>query len=297
MPFVLLFVLASIPSPESGVIDIGPVPLHFYGIMLAIGVLVAAKWTERRWIRMGGDAALVGEFAIYIVASGVIGARIYHLFTGYNWTEGGLAGTVKIWEGGLSIWGAVIGGLVAVVVLSRIRRFDTMAFIDAAVPGIAAAQAIGRWGNWFNQELFGRPSDLPWAVEIDPSHRPPGFEGFETFHPTFLYESLWMVAVVAALVVVERRVTLRRGQLFALYVMLYTSFRVLMEWVRIDKATKVFGGLRWNGLFSVVLFAAALGWFLWLRRHGRATDDPLRGDGSRSDREPDEVEGDVTAGP
>lgn len=276
-------VIASIPSPESGVIDVGPLPIHAYGIMLAIGVLVAAKIAERRWARMGGDPKLVGEIVIWVVIAGVVGARVYHLFTGYDWSENGLLGTLKIWEGGLSIWGAVIGGAIAVVVLSRRRTFDSLAMLDAMAPAIAAAQAIGRWGNWFNQELFGKPTDLPWAVEIDLAHRPAGFEGFETFHPTFLYESLWMVAVVLLLLGAEKRFSLMRGQLFALYVMLYTSFRVVMEWLRIDKATKILGGLRWNGLFSALVFLAALAWFLWLRRRGRGADSPLLGGGLEED--------------
>jgi prolipoprotein diacylglyceryl transferase len=271
-------VLASIPSPESGVIDVGPLPIHFYGLMLAIGVLVAAKVTERRWRRMGGDPALVGEIALWVVVAGVIGARVYHLFTGYDWDEEGIVGTLKIWEGGLSIWGAVGGGFIAVLVLARTRRFDLLAMCDAIAPGLALAQAIGRWGNWFNQELFGRPTDLPWALQIDMDNRPLGFASYETFHPTFLYESLWMFAVAGALVLVERRYALRRGQTLALYVMLYTSFRVFMEYLRIDEATKILG-LRFNAVLSVVLCAGALAAFVWLARHGRPADAPLQGGG------------------
>jgi prolipoprotein diacylglyceryl transferase len=268
-------VLASIPSPDSGVVDLGPLPIHFYGLMLAIGILVAAKVTERRWAKMGGDGALVGEIALWVVVAGVAGARVYHLFTGYDWGDDGLAGTVKLWEGGLSIWGAVGGGLLAVVVLARRRRFDVLAMCDAIAPGLALAQAIGRFGNWFNQELFGRPTDLPWGLEIDLEHRPAGYEQFDTFHPTFLYESLWMVGVAVALLAAERRWALRRGQVFALYVVLYTSFRVYMEYLRIDAATEVFG-VRFNALLSVALCAGGLAWLLWLGRHGRDAHAPLR---------------------
>ncbi len=161
-----------IPSPEHGIVNIGPLALHAYGLMLAIGVLVAAKIADVRWRRTGHDPKVIAEIAVPVVVGGVIGARVYHLFTGYKWSEGGIVGAFEIWKGGLSIWGAVAGGLIAVLIISRRRHLDTLALLDAIAPGVVVAQAIGRWGNYFNQELFGRPSKLPWALEIDLAHRP-----------------------------------------------------------------------------------------------------------------------------
>ena len=188
--------LGYIPSPAHGIVNLGPLELHAYGLMLAIGVLVAAKIADVRWRRTGHDPKVIAEIAVPVVIGGVIGARVYHLFTGYKWSEGGVLGAFEIWKGGLSIWGAVAGGLIAVVIISRRRHLDTLALLDAIAPGVVVAQAIGRWGNYFNQELFGRPSKLPWALEIDLAHRPLHFERYTTFQPTFLYESLWCLVSV-----------------------------------------------------------------------------------------------------
>jgi prolipoprotein diacylglyceryl transferase len=257
--------LGNIPSPSRGVIDIGPFPLHAYGLMLALGVLAAAKIAERRWSQWGHNPRDITEIFIPVVVSGVVGARVYHLFTGYDWDEGGLAGTVKIWEGGLSIWGAVLGGAIAVVVMAHIKHLDTLMLCDAIAPGLAVAQAIGRWGNWFNQELFGGPTDLPWGLEIDPNNRPSDYLTDDTFHPTFLYESLWCLLVAGTILFVERRRGLRRGQAFALYVSMYTFGRIWFEALRVDPASELFG-VRFNLLLSVVLCVGAAIWFVWLGR-------------------------------
>src|SRR5215471_10755288 len=145
-----------------------------YGLMLAIGVLVAAWIAEKRWAAAGHDPREIGQIAVPVIIGGVVGARVYHLFTGYKWSEGGNVGTVEIWKGGLSIWGAV-----AVVIMARRHKLDVLALMDALAPGIVLAQAIGRWGNYFNQELFGRPTTLPWGLEIDPSHRPAGYTQYK----------------------------------------------------------------------------------------------------------------------
>jgi prolipoprotein diacylglyceryl transferase len=258
-------VLANIPSPSRGVIEIGPLELHAYGLMLALGVLAAAKITERRWVRWGRPGREIGEIFVPVVVAGVIGARIYHLFTGYDWDADGLAGTVKIWQGGLSIWGAVAGGAIAVFVMARVKQLDTLMLCDAIAPGLAVAQAIGRWGNWFNQELFGRPTDLPWGLEIDPEHRPTEYLTEETFNPTFLYESLWCVFVAGTIVFLERRRRLHRGQAFALYSSMYTFGRVFFEALRSDPATEVFG-IRFNLLLSAALCVLSALWFVWLGR-------------------------------
>ncbi|HWS46071.1 MAG TPA: prolipoprotein diacylglyceryl transferase, partial [Acidimicrobiia bacterium] len=228
--------VAFIPSPSHGIVHVGPIPLHAYGLMLALGVLAAWRIAERRWVRQGHDARDLAAIAVPVVIGGVVGARLYHLFTGYNWTRGGLVGTVEIWTGGLSIWGAVGGGTAMLVVLARRRHLDLYSLLDALAPGVVVAQAIGRFGNYFNQELFGRPTTLPWGLRIDLAHRPLGYAQYTTFHPTFLYESLWCVGVYLAIVISERRVGLRRGQAFALYVCLYTLGRTWFEALRIDKA-------------------------------------------------------------
>ena len=260
--------VAFIPSPEHGIVHIGPLPLHAYGLMLAIGVLVATKVAETRWTRQGRDAKDFASIVVPVVVAGIIGARVYHLFTGYKWSENGLVGTFEIWRGGLSIWGAVGGGLIAVFVLARRRHLDALALMDAIAPGVVLAQAIGRWGNYFNQELFGRPTKLPWGLEIDVAHRPAGYLKYATFHPTFLYESLWCLLVFATIVLVERRAGLRRGQAFALYIAMYCFGRIWFEALRIDDATRIFG-VRFNLLLSIVLCVFGIAWFVWLGRRPR----------------------------
>jgi prolipoprotein diacylglyceryl transferase len=243
--------------------------------MLAIGVLAAARITERRWVRFGGDARTIAEVGVPVVIAGVLGARVYHLFTGYDWDEGGFVGALKLWEGGLSIWGAVGFGMIAVIVVSRLKHLDTLMLMDAIAPGLAVAQAIGRWGNWFNQELFGRPTDLPWGLEIEPSKRPAGYLDEETFHPTFLYESIWCLLTAATIVWVERRHRLRRGQAFALYVSMYTFGRIWFEALRVDPASEWFG-VRFNLLVSILLCIVGAVWFVWLGRRQPAEADELR---------------------
>jgi prolipoprotein diacylglyceryl transferase len=239
--------------------------------MLAIGVLVAAKIADFRWRQAGNEnSKAIAELAVPVVVCGVIGARVYHLFTGYKWSEGGIAGAFEIWKGGLSIWGAVGGGLLAVVFLARRRHLDTLALLDAMGPAVVVAQAIGRWGNWFNQELFGRPSKLPWALEIDPAHRPLGYELTKTFQPTFLYESIWCLIVFATIIWLERNRGLVKGQAFALYVAMYTFGRIFFEWMRVDPASKIFG-IRFNLLLSAALCVGSSVWFV---RLGRRRDRP-----------------------
>jgi prolipoprotein diacylglyceryl transferase len=258
---------ASIPSPAHGIFHLGPLPLHAYGLMLAIGVVVAARLAEPRATARGFEPGLIGDIAVKVVIGGVIGARVYHLFTGYDWSKGFL-GIFRIWEGGLSIWGAVLGGLIPVVWIARRRNLDAVLLMDAIAPCVALAQAIGRWGNWFNQELFGRPTTLPWALEIDPAHRPAGYEHYATFHPTFLYESLWCILIFVVITALERRGALRRGQSVSLYVAMYCFERFFMELLRIDDATKLFG-VRFNALLSAVLFVVGTVLFLHFGRADR----------------------------
>jgi prolipoprotein diacylglyceryl transferase len=260
--------LALIPSPAHGILHIGPIGLHAYGLMLALGVLAAAKVADLRWRRSGHSSRVIAEIAVPVVIAGIVGARVYHLFTGYKWDQEGVPGTVEIWHGGLSIWGAVGAGLLMVLYLAHRRHLDTLALLDAIGPGVVIAQAIGRWGNYFNQELFGRPTRLPWAVEIDSAHRlslPVRYQQFTTFHPTFLYESIWCLLVFGTIVFLERTRGLRKGQAFALYVAMYTFGRVFFEWLRVDPASKIFG-VRFNLLLSAVLCVAGTVLFVWFGR-------------------------------
>jgi phosphatidylglycerol---prolipoprotein diacylglyceryl transferase len=254
--------VASIPSPSSA--NIGP--FHMYGILLALGVLVACYVAERRWRSRGYPAGALYDIVFWVVVWGVIGARLYHVITDYQLFEDDPWRAFQIWRGGLSIWGAVAAGAIAVVVITKRRHLPTLVVMDCMAVGAVLAQAIGRWGNYFNQELFGKPTDLPWGLEISIAHRPLGYAQYTTFHPTFLYESLACLAIAGILVLAERNAHLKQGQTFALYVMLYTFARFFFENMRIDTAHEI-GPLRVNAWVALVLCIASTGWFIWLRRH------------------------------
>lgn len=253
--------LNSIPSPPDGTIDLGPIPIRAYGLLIAAGVLVATWLAERRWVKRGGDEGTINAIAVWVVIGGIVGARVYHVITDPQLFTSDWLRAFAIWEGGLGIWGAVAGGALAIAVVARRRSLDTLALMDTIAPCVALAQAIGRWGNYFNQELFGRPTSLPWGLEIDAAQRPRGYLQFETFHPTFLYESIWSLLVFGVLLAVERRVRLRRGRLFALYVALYTFGRFWFELLRVDPANHVLG-LRVNVWVSAILFLGAVAWLV-----------------------------------
>jgi prolipoprotein diacylglyceryl transferase len=255
-------VLGSIPSPSSG--NLGP--FHMYGLILAVGVLVGVYVAEHRWRRRGYPKDGIYDISFWVVIWGVIGARLYHVVTDYQRFEDDPWRAFQIWRGGLGIWGAVIGGAIAVIVVTRRRHMPTLVVMDCMAPGIVLAQAIGRWGNYFNQELFGKPSTLPWALEIAPSHRPAGYVQYSTFQPTFLYESLACLAIVGILLLVEHRAQLKLGQTFALYVALYTFARFWFENMRIDPAHEI-AGMRVNAWMSIVVFVLGVAWFVWLGRH------------------------------
>jgi prolipoprotein diacylglyceryl transferase len=260
--------LASIPSPQDGSLDLGFVSLHVYGILLAVGVVVAALIAGRRWTSWGRDRAEFDSMLVWIVIGGVVGARLYHVATDSEKFEGDWVRVLEIWKGGLSIWGVIAGGLLAVIIVCLVKHIEIPLVTDAIVPGLLVAQAIGRFGNWFNQELFGEPTTLPWALEIDPVNRPAGFEQFATFHPTFLYESLYCLALAGALLWAERRWRLRNGQSTALYLAGYCFGRFWLENLRIDDA-KLVGPLRVNAWVSLLLMLAGISWFVWAGRNGR----------------------------
>ncbi len=258
--------LASIPSPSSGAIDVGPLQLHAYGVMLLLGIVAATCLTGVRWTRRGGDWDLVFRVAMWGVAGGIIGARLYHVIT--SWSEvpdPKWQGVFEIWKGGLGIWGAILGGVIAGAIVVRRSGNSIYRFMDAAAPGLLLAQAIGRWGNYFNQELFGKPTDLPWGLEISVQNRPEKYISDPTFHPLFLYESIWNLLGVGFLLLVDRRFKIKPPGLFALYVAWYTAFRTFEETLRVDPSHMYFG-LRLNFYVSVILFALSIAAFVWSQR-------------------------------
>ncbi|MCH0539901.1 prolipoprotein diacylglyceryl transferase [Streptomyces sp. MUM 203J] len=252
--------LAYIPSPSTGVLYLGPVPLRGYAFCIILGVFVAVWFGNKRWIARGGRAGTVADIAVWAVPFGLVGGRLYHVITDYqlyfgegkNWVD-----AFKIWEGGLGIWGAIALGAVGAWIGCRRRGIPLPAYADAIAPGIALAQGIGRWGNWFNQELFGRPTDLPWGLRIDEANRPMETLDQATYHPTFLYESLWVVGVALLVVWADRRFTLGHGRAFALYVAAYCSGRAWIEYMRVDEANHILG-MRLNFWTSLIVFLLAV---------------------------------------
>ncbi|WP_282086146.1 prolipoprotein diacylglyceryl transferase [Streptomyces tendae] len=249
--------LAFIPSPSRGVLHLGPIPLRGYAFCIIIGVFVAVWLGNRRWIARGGRPGTVADIAVWAVPFGLIGGRLYHVITDYQlyFSEGrDWVDAFKIWEGGLGIWGAIAFGAVGAWIGARRRGVPMPAYADAVAPGIALAQAIGRWGNWFNQELYGKATDLPWAVEITSTSdgRVPG-----TYHPTFLYESLWCIGVALLVIWADRRFKLGHGRAFALYVAAYCAGRFWIEYMRVDDAHHILG-LRLNNWTALFVFLLAV---------------------------------------
>lgn len=252
---------ASIPSPDQGVWNLGPVPIRAYALFIILGIVIAVWVGEKRWVARGGLPGTVADVALWAVPFGIVGGRLYHVISDNQLYFGpggsGLGGAVQIWQGGLGIWGAVLGGALGAWIACRRRGIPLPPFGDAIAPGIVLAQAIGRLGNYFNQELFGAPTDVPWALQIDVANRPVGYEVFESFHPTFLYEALWNLGVFAILLWADRRFTMGHGRVFALYVALYCLGRVWIEMLRIDTANTILG-LRLNVWTAVIVGIGAV---------------------------------------
>lgn len=281
----------SIPSPSNGVWHLGPVPLRGYAFAIIIGIVVAIWISERRWAARGGTKGEISDLAVWAVPFGLVGARLYHVVTDpdrYFGANGDLWQILYVWRGGLGVWGGIAMGALGVVIGCKVRGIKVLPVLDAMAPSVLVAQAFGRWGNWFNQELFGRPTDLPWGLEIDPAHRPAGYADQATFHPTFLYESLWCLAAFAVIVWADRRWRFGHGRVVALYVMAYTLGRGWIEMLRIDdvQLDNVFG-LRLNVWTSIVLFALAAAWFLYAGRRWDGRDDALYTD-RRTPPDPDD---------
>ncbi|MFZ1362321.1 MAG: prolipoprotein diacylglyceryl transferase [Candidatus Nanopelagicales bacterium] len=268
--------LASIPSPESGVWQLGPFPIRAYAMCILLGIVVAYWLTAKRYAARGGNASLIADMALWGIPFGIIGARLYHVLTDWHLYFGpggsGIGGAIQVWSGGIGIWGAAAGGMLGVWIACRRNGVLLPPVLDAIAPGFAFAQAIGRFGNWFNQELFGRPTDLPWALEIAPSNRPADYVEFATFHPTFLYESLWCLAMGFVVIWADRRFNMGHGRVAALYVALYCLGRLVFELVRIDSATLILG-VRVNVFTSVIIGLLALAYVIISARRnpGRET--------------------------
>ena len=245
-----------LPSPSQGVWQLGPLPLRAYALCIILGIVAAVWLGERRFVSRGGQPGAVSDVALWAVPFGIVGGRLYHVVTdpqlyfvdGQNpWNA------FAVWRGGLGIWGAIALGAVGAWIGARRAGISLSELAWALAPAIPLAQAIGRWGNWFNQELFGRPTSLPWGLSIDPEHRPVGYESATTFHPTFLYESLWDLGVAGLVIWVGNRFRLTGGQLFTVYLMGYTLGRAWIEYLRIDTVNHVLG-VRLNVWTSIAVF-------------------------------------------
>ena len=283
---------ASIPSPPQGVWHLGPFPLRAYALAILLGIVAAVILTRRRWVERGGVADDVLEIMFWAVPFGIVGGRIYHVISspdayfgpgGHPWKA------FAIWEGGLGIWGAIALGGVGAWIGCRRQGVRMPAFADAVAPGLLVAQAIGRLGNWFNQELFGGPTTLPWGLQIDDAHLPAGYASGTLFHPTFLYELLWNLAAAGVLIWLDRRFKLGHGRVFALYVVLYTSGRVWIELLRIDPAHTI-GPFRLNVWTSIVVGLGALVAFILVSRRHHDRETTLL-------RDPPAVQGDEDTAP
>ena len=265
---------ASIPSPSVNVVEIGPLSLHIYGLCIALGVVAAVTISSRRWQARGGDPDDISTIAIWAVPAGVIGSRIYHVATDWKTYQDDWVGALKITQGGLGIPGGIAAGVLVGWWVVRRHGWPVRDLLDVVAPAIPVAQAIGRLGNWFNQEVFGGPTDLPWGLEIDPEHRPPGLEQYETFHPTFLYEGLWNLSLAGFIVWLDRRKVMRRGELFLVYLFGYAIGRLWVESLRSDAASLILG-VRVNIWMSILVALGAVIAFWWGRRRPAESAEPV----------------------
>lgn len=249
-----------IPSPSISEFHLGPITIHLYALCILAGIMVAWVFGRRRFVARGGRGEQFENIAAVAVVCGIVGARIYHVLTDselYFGTGRSPVRALYIWEGGLGIWGGVALGAVGAWLMARRYRLPFGDVADSIAPGLLVAQALGRLGNWFNQELFGRPTTRPWGLEIAPPYRPQGYEQFATFQPTFLYEIIWDLFAFGVLLWLERRFRLGRGRTFAAYIALYTFGRFFVERLRIDSA-HTFAGLRLNDYTSIIVFIGAI---------------------------------------
>ena len=271
-----------IPSPSLSSFSVGPLTIHFYALCIITGIAAAIWIGRKRYANLGGNPDDVSEVAIWAVPFGIIGGRIYHVITSpaqYFGANGNPVDALKIWEGGLGIWGAISLGAVGAYLYFRTHK-TTLNFrqlLDSLAPGVVVAQAIGRIGNYFNQEVFGKPTELPWGLEIDPVNRPDGFESYATFHPTFLYELLWCLVVAVLLIKLPgflKQITSKQGDVFALYILGYTLGRVWIESLRIDEANLILG-LRLNIWVSLIVLLTASAYLIAIKRRGNTKENHI----------------------
>ncbi len=271
-----------IPSPSLSSFSVGPLTIHFYALCIITGIAVAIWIGRKRFANLGGNPDDVSEVAIWAVPFGIIGGRIYHVITSpsqYFGANGNPIDALRIWEGGLGIWGAISLGAVGAYFYFRTHKtsLNFRQLLDSLAPGVVVAQASGRIGNYFNQEVFGKPTELPWGLEIDPVNRPNGFESYSTFHPTFLYELLWCLVVAALLIKlpgVLKQITSKQGDVFALYIFGYTAGRVWIENLRIDEANLILG-LRLNIWVSLVVLITASAYLIASKRRGNTKENHI----------------------
>jgi prolipoprotein diacylglyceryl transferase len=285
--------VASIPSPSEGVWHVGPVPIRAYALCIIAGVVVALWVSEKRLVARGGRPGQASDIAVWAIPFGLIGARLYHVITTPELYFGDGQDPITalyVWEGGLGIWGAIALGGLGAWIACRIYGVRFLSYADAAAPGVLLAQAVGRLGNYFNQELYGGPTDQPWGLEIDVANRPADMLDVALFHPTFLYEALWNVAVAIVIVAIDRRLRLGHGRVLALYVALYCIGRAFVENLRIDQA-HVWGEWRLNVWVSLALFVLAIAYYVIVgRRHPEREPSALRPEHPEDAAEPDETE-------
>jgi prolipoprotein diacylglyceryl transferase len=273
-------VLAFIPPPPTNGFHIGPLFFHFYGLAIAIGVLCAFWLARRRWQQAGRDPAQIEVAGIWAVVAGFIGGRAAYVSTHSGDFAGRWLHIFAIWEGGLALYGGLTLGILTGILVAWRRGLPVLLALDAAIPAIPLAQAFGRWGNYFNQELFGTPTRLPWALQVQPAHRPAAYQGVATFHPTFLYESLWDLLIVGVLLWLSARRRLRVGSIVLCYLVLYAVGRLLLELIRTDTTFRLLGLSR-NAWVSLGVMVGAGAW-LYLRelRHPPVDKPPAEGERS-----------------
>jgi prolipoprotein diacylglyceryl transferase len=264
--------LAYIPPPPTNGIQVGPLFFHLYGLCIAVGILLAVSLARRRWAEQGRDPAELERAAFWGVVAGFVGGRLAYVSTHTADFEGRWLHVVAVWEGGLALYGGLTLGILVGVLVAWRQHLPVGKALDAAIPGIPLAQAFGRWGNYFNQELFGTPTKLPWALEVEPRYRPDRYIGSETFHPTFLYESLYNLLVCGLLIWIGRTRRLRTGSLVLCYAILYATGRFFLELLRTDTTYRLAGLSRnaWVSLAVVLAGAAAL---VWRERRGRDAEE------------------------
>jgi prolipoprotein diacylglyceryl transferase len=266
--------LLSIPSPSSSTIELGPLSIHFYGLTLLAAIAAAVAICGIRWTRRGGDWDLIFRVAVWGVAFGIVGARLYHVVTSWNELPDAWWGPFAIWKGGLGVWGGIGLGVIVGAIVAKRSGANVAKLGDCVAPALLVAQGIGRFGNWWNQELYGKPTNLPWGLEISPANRPIDHIESATFHPTFLYEALWCFAAAGLLLLIERRFKIRPGGLFALYVFVYSLGRFWIEMLRIDPSHE-FGGVRLNVYVAGIAIVLSGAFFVWWQKTWkRATGAP-----------------------